>query len=77
MLKNLMKTFAACIVLTAIASPASALIDPELDKEFLEAATQVVQAADIAEQKRLAEDNRGLKSWISNLLKREPEQAQP
>ena len=72
-----MKTLAVCIVLITVSSPASALIDPALDKEFLEAATRAVQAADLAEQKRLAEDDRAFTNWISNLLKREPGQAKP
>ena len=70
-----MRTFAACIVLITIASPASALIDPALEKQFLEAATRAVQAADLAEQKRLTEDQSAFTSWINNLLKREPGQA--
>ena len=76
-MKNLIKTLAACIVLIAAASPASALVDPALDEKFLEAATRIVQAADVEKRKRLAKDDRSFTSWISNLLKREPEQAKP
>ena len=39
---------AATALLISLAAPASALIDPALEQQFLEAATRAVQAADLA-----------------------------
>ena len=49
-MKSLANTFAATAILFAFAAPASALIDDELEKQFLEAATRIVNAADLAKK---------------------------
>ena len=45
---NKITNIAATALLISLAAPASALIDPALEQQFLEAATRAVQAADLA-----------------------------
>ena len=47
-MKPITTQLAATALLFTIAAPASALIDPALDEEFLAAATRAVQTADAA-----------------------------
>lgn len=47
------KTLAASALFITVAAPASALVDPALEQQFLEAATRAVQQADIAAGKAL------------------------